>query len=285
MAVLTAMLTIGMTACQTKKTASENDEEESQVFDVEIPECETFVVSSGNDEPVYRTASAESAQLMVAVEDAESDMVDMMFQWSDEEKPMGYNQYPYQLTELEVVPVVAEEGDWYRVRVGSELTGSTEGYIEKSHCREVKPEPITKKVLKKIGEGAGRKDKVITEGELKGLCATVKLGWMDEPEFTLGELRDGVLICPETENVYAQYIYGTEEVSIVKYEQSYMIKFGDKQSCEQVGGNLDVDCLDEDLLEDLLEKLTKENPQYVRVYYYFPTVNKDFLYGFTFDLK
>lgn len=285
-AVLTMMLTIGMAGCQSKQTANESDEEEeSQVFDVEIPECETFVVANADEEPVYRTASAESPQLMVAIEDAESDMVDMMFRWSDEEKPEGYNQYPFQLMKEEVVPVVAEEGDWYRVRVGSDLTGTTEAYIEKSRCHEVKPEPITTKVLKRIGKGTTRKDKVITEGELKGLCATVKMGWMDEPEFSLGELRDGVLLYPETEIVYAQYVYGTKEVNFEQYEQSFVVQFGEKHSNDQLEGNLDVDCLSDELMEDLLEAVRKDNPQYVKVYYYFPSVRKDDLYGFTFELK
>lgn len=81
---------------------------------VEKPTWEKFVVIT-QDTPLYKEADTGSSILAVTMEDQESDDIACDFKWNNVPDRRGWTSYDVMVTKDVILPVVSEDGVWYRV--------------------------------------------------------------------------------------------------------------------------------------------------------------------------
>jgi hypothetical protein len=259
-------------------------------LEVQKPQWEKFVMVTASDAPLHKEASFGSARLTYLMENIESDVCDFLFRWEDEPDRRGYTRYPFHLEEKQVLPVIEETDRWYKVLVTSDMIGLTEAYLAKKHCEEVKPAPITADVLDQIDEQEGRCDYLIAKGKWKNLCLSCRNGDMDELEFSMGVLQDGVLLFPEANPVMVMSGMDNEGISLDEQDNNgttiLVINYGEAESWENDHASvLDTHLFRDDDVDQVFNALKKDNPAYVMAEYYFPDANEDRLYSFTYTIN
>ncbi|MBR1686964.1 MAG: hypothetical protein IJ710_00320 [Prevotella sp.] len=249
-----------------------------------------FVQVVSENAPLYQDASTESPQLYYDVEDLESDMAVIQFRFNDKPLPSGFNTSPCFVAQNEVLPVLEEKGEWYKIQLSDYNAGTVEAYIRKGFCMDVTPEPITQAVLDSIDKIAYTRTYIIPSGKLENLVFRYELNEMDGPSFDVGVLKDGVLYVPE-----GQYVGINDSdisgVSISKDGNNTTVNYGSDgryyPNGDPEGGIVffDVSRLNEEQHQTLLDAMRNEHPQFERLFYYFPTADKQRLFEFRHTMK
>lgn len=173
----------------------------NELLKVEPPVWNRFVVTIGDSEVnLYREANGSSAQLNLVFEDIESDALTYSFKWNDERVPSGFTFMPYTLSKDNVLPVIGETGEWYKVVVSAVEFGVAECYVSKSRCRQVSAQPVTEQQLKSIKTYADYSAtfNLRTEGKYKNICFISQMSEMEGSWIDAAVLYDGVLVNPLT---------------------------------------------------------------------------------------
>lgn len=173
----------------------------NELLKVEPPVWNRFVVTIGDSEIIlYKDANGSSAQLNLVYEDIESDALTYSFKWNDEKIPSGFISMSYTLSKDNVLPVIGETGEWYKVVVSAVDFGVAECYVSKSRCRQVSAHPVTEKQLKTIKTYADYSAtfNLRTEGKYKNICFISQLSEMEGSWIDASVLYDGVLVNPLT---------------------------------------------------------------------------------------
>lgn len=247
------------------------------------PSWDKFVTAVNPGVLLHKEADANSPVLKAAMENVESDMMDVFLSWEGDEEKRGYTYSHYTFAIGTVSPVLEEKDGWYKVQVNE--YGATEAWVEKESCREVKPEPITPEVLEQIGLSGWSRYHLVKDGKLKNLVLHSELSELDGYSFQMGELIDGLLVSPE------QHI-----VSILEQQQSdyelkadgdmYTLAFSEAQTTSDESMMLffDPGKLTAEQIQQLYDAVVIEKPTHETAYYYFPEVSDTMLYGFHYQL-
>lgn len=258
------------------------------LFNIEPPQWEKFVMVTAEDVTLYQKATTGSPTLMMARENIDSDMCDFQFRWSDQGKKRGYTVFAYELRKNEVLPVLAETENWYRVHLESEFCGAIVVNIQKKYCKEVKPAPITADVLRRVDKQLYRCDAIIKKGKLKGLCLSTQENILDGEECGMGQLIDRTLFFPEHHSIWCSN-NDSEVIGLDKEQGTYpvcKITYGPNHVYALDGQSLNV--LDTHLLtpqqvEQIYNDTRMDAPSYVTAVYYFPDADPDRLFSFTYS--
>ena len=266
----------------------------NNLLPVQEPAWDKFVVVLNDEIPVYKEPKTISPQLQIMREDVASDVVSQYFKWSDTPDKRGYTSYNYTLYGKNIVPVIGEEGEWYKVTILADEVGMIDGYIQKTHCREVKPEPITPELLQNLNSYDWHQAKfgLQTEGKYKNLCFISSFSEMDGCWLDVAVLYDGVLINPLTKRIETGENWEDESLyKVVPVEEDGMpaLRFGkqlqgadeflDAQLIVQKAKSGELD------LGTLFESIPTSQSSIQLVSYYFPEINKENLYTFYQDLS
>lgn len=249
------------------------------------PSWDKFVVSADSNVPLYKEADASSPVLMLATENIESDAMDVFYCWEGEDVKRGYSVHKYEFSSGMISPVLEETDGWYKVQVSDYGIIRTEAWVQKRYCREIKPTPVTPEVLDKIGSSGWNHYHMVKDGKLKNLVLHLELSEMDGYSFELAELMDDVLVTPEQHSVYlggqAEDVY-----QLSADGNGYRLTFTEDQtsSDEHMTQFFDPQKLTAEQVQQLYKSLVMEKPTYETVYYYFPEVNDNMLYGFFYRL-
>lgn len=274
--VLTVLaILIGIFTCSGFKSSGGND-----LLPVEKPAWEKFVVIT-QDAPLYKDADTNSPKLAVTQEDLESDDIARVFKWSDVPDRRGWTSYDVTVSTDVVLPVVSEKDDWYLVSYDDTELGCAECYVQKSNCREVKPEPITPELLAGMTEYNYYRANfgLQTEGKYKNICFISVMAEMEGCYVDVAVLTDGKLVNPMTRSVFTTWDKCTEA--------TFELKDGQLQYREDMDQNGMLDArnikteADAELLFNLIPVNKSDNQE---VAYYFPEVSKDRLFVFTQNL-
>ena len=266
----------------------------NDLLPVQKPAWDKFVVVLNDDVPIYKEAKTISPQLQIMREDVASDVVSQYFKWSDTPDKRGYASYNYTLYGKNIVPVISEEGEWYKVTILADEVGMIDGYIQKTHCREVKPEPITPELLQNLNSYNWHQSRfgLQTEGKYKNLCFISSFSEMDGCWLDVAVLYDGVLINPLTKRIVTGKNWEDESLyKVIPVEEDGMpaLRFGKQlQGADEVldaqlivqkakSGELD--------LGVFFESIPTSQSSIQLVSYYFPEINKENLYTFYQDLS
>lgn len=270
-----ALLCAGLVACGGEK-------KESNPLNVEAPAWEQFAHPKGDNATIYKQAKADAPVLQIASEPVEGDYGDMEVLWSDEKAPRGWYVNNYDISTYDALPILGEEGEFYKVYVSHEWLGGEEGYVKKAECDVVKPVALTTELIDSIGKMEFRSDNILKEGELQNLCFSSYLGDYDEISFKMGQWCGNCIVYPETKPVSLNITMGNAPISFAKGEgegdESYMLSGGEDQLCQPSPDNpsvFDTKKLSEEQIQQMYNDLKVDGAKPKEVLYYIPEVNKE----------
>lgn len=259
------------------------------LLNIQKPSWEKFVMVTSDNVTLYKEPNENSSKLMFAMENIDSDMCGMEYRWEDQGKKRGYKVDDFSPELNAVLPVVDENGEWYKVQVFPEYAGQhTEAYINKKRCKEVTPQPITNDVLERIDKATYRCDYVVNSGRLKGICFSSSLQEFDEECFGMSQLMEGVLYYPESVGVLINR-EGSSGMSFKKSEvnaDGYTLIYGDDRSFKIDGYPMvfDTRTMTETEIEEIYNSIKVSSPMSFEAQYYFPDANEDRLFSFTYSI-
>ncbi len=275
------------------KGGNAGDDVSSYTFNIAPPEWDKFVVVTENDVSLYKLPDAYGPKLALWAENLIECCfeLDTHYLWDDEEGLRGYSRNDFYLYKDNVLPVISEEGNWYRILLQTWDGKQVEGYIKKSSCREITPTPIDEKVLEELDNRLNRCDYLVNDGEFKNICFTSEL-YEEEGDayqvFSVGELVDGVLLYPE-QNQIQLYNGNSQDIKLDHFTndgyEGYKITYGPKHihniDSWTMEGIFDARQLPYDMLGNICRQASMESPRYVKACYYFPEINGYSLESFT----
>lgn len=284
MFVGSAVLMLALASCGGNTNGGNTETPQEEVMkDVKAPTWEKFVVVTQEDVTIYKAADETSAKRMVCYEDAESDMVDIVHNWSDEPAPAGYLQESLLVYPDGVYPCLGEEGDFYKVALCGLYDKDDEvGYIAKSAAQEIKPEPITDAMaFNKNCSWAHLR--YFPDGKYKNMVIRTKYDELEGECINIGRLIDGVVALPVKYNidcydnteidslqVFTEEYEGGEYISM-QYPSS--LKYHDDVDCSLI---MDLAKLSDEQVDKLYGLVVKGEPEYVEYLYFFPTIESEF---------
>lgn len=258
---------------------------------VQKPKWEKFVKVNTSDVKLYKEASTDSPVLQEAIENIDSDMAGNILMWQSDKKPRGYNVDDYCVMENTIYPVIDENDEWYRVHIGNREI--TEAYIQKIHCEEVKPEPITKKIIDKVKTDNWTTHKLVEKGEFANLYLERYFNEMGDGETIItGVLIDGCIVVPDECNFRPckKDTIGTDiynSVNSSDYNDWWMNcpKEYWKASPEVGDGIFDANKLTDSDIQKIVLAMRPQGNTASKVYYYFPTVATDRFIEFEYSFS
>lgn len=270
-----ALLVVGLTAC--------GGDSSSNPLNIEAPSWSQFVRPKTDGVKLYKAADQNSPKLQIAQEHCEGDMCDFEIIWAGERVPRRWSVNDWDTYVGDIFPIIAEEGDFYKVYVSSEWLGvAAEAFIKKSECEVVTPAKLTQEVLDSIGKTGQRRDYVVQKGALKNLCLSSYFGEYDGLEFEMGQLCDNCLVFVNTKTTW---LSPSDEDGPIMFSrnddeqnESYQISFGKDnywKSGEESTGLFDTKKLSDDQVVDIFNTIREDSVKTARVMYYFPEVDKE----------
>ena len=266
----------------------------NDLLPVQKPAWEKFVVVLNDEVAVFKDANTISPQLQIMQENLDSDAAAQYFKWSDDSDKRGYSSSNYLLSRNRILPVVGEEGEWYKVTVSEEYVGVVYCYIQKTYCREVKPEPITPEILN--GMKSYNWDEACfglqTEGKYTNICFISTHSDILSDCLDVAVLYDGVLINPLTKHIMTSL----HEVDAPIFKVDYNEKFGMTilaygKLLQSEDGWLDAQLIIQEAkngvlnLDNFFESIPTSQSSIQEVSYYFPEIDKDHLVTFIQDVS
>lgn len=257
----------------------------STLLNAQKPSWDKFVTATESGVTLHKDADADSPLLRFAMENIESDCANAMFSWSDEGDKRGYTVTNCIFEQGQVSPVLAEKDGWYKVQINDEQIGTIEAWVQQHQCKEVKPTPITKEVLDKLGQTGWNRYHVVTNGKLENLVLHSALSEMYGYSFELGVLLDGALVCPQQHEVFISE-QRQEQFAFSPEGRGYSLAFSENEM--MVNDNemefFDPQKISDEQVQKIYDALLMKKPAQEKVYYYFPELNENTLFGFVYEL-
>ena len=266
----------------------------NDLLPVQKPAWEKFVVVLNDEVAVFKEAKTISPQLQIMQENLDSDAAAQYFKWSDDSDKRGYSSSNYLLSRNKILPVVGEEGEWYKVTVSAEYVGTVDCYIQKTYCREVKPEPITPEILN--GMKSYNWDEACfglqTEGKYTNICFISTHSDILSDCLDVAVLYDGVLINPLTKHIMTSLHEVDAPIFKVDYNEEFgmtILAYGKLLQSED--GWLDAQLIIQEAkngalnLDNFFESIPTSQSSIQEVSYYFPEIDKEHLFTFIQDVS
>ena len=231
-AVLIPMLTAN---CSDKKTAGNTETAEKtaeatakteSVIKVTTPPFQKFVVVTTEDAGLHKKADTSSPNLVRWFEsDCESDFCENFYQWSDQPGKPGFELSTEIMTyEGRVLPVLAEEGNFYKVSTLSIWCDIESAYISKDCVGDIESAPITADMLEAPDNFF--KCRVVKDGKYKDIVLIDEYDELDGETLKVGVLKDGTVACPLVYWMDSSLKNDQEEALIIdEMENNFFIRF------------------------------------------------------------
>lgn len=284
--VCSAVLMLALTSCG-GKTGGNTEAEAPQdevMPELKAPTWEKFVNVIQDEVKLYKAAEVNSPKRTVCYEDAESDMVDVVNIWADEECPEGYLQDDLFFYPGEVFPCLGEEGDFYKVALCQfNDNDNGVGYIAKSAVEEVKPEPIADNRTFNLLCSWARM-RVFTDGKYKNMVMRTKFNELEGEMINIGKLVDGVVVLPLN---YCLPCFDNAEIDSLQFneaefEDGMHVETMEYPSSIRYEGEdgytylLNLDKLSDAQVDQIYDCIVQGKLDYVEYIYYFPTIEAEY---------
>ena len=270
--------------CKGQTTTGTSEEEDSVQVDnplkVAKPTVVKFVrVVADESTEVFMEADAESPWRVIWMEeDSESDMMDVVEKWSNEDVPDGYSCDEAPAYAGTVLAVLGEEGDFYKVSIRNELCFMEAGYVKKADVADVEPEKLTDEEMEELeGDMDWIHLRMVKEGKYKGLVLRCILDELKGECFDVGVMLDGVLAFPEENSVFIDYSPDVQELTFMGSVQDGQLPFYfqypksmARWSEDDYPQGFDLDKLTDEQIERIVQDMLKQESEYVKYDFLIP---------------
>lgn len=256
------------------------------LFNIDLPQFEKLIVTTADVTDVYKEASTDSPTLVQWIEDIESDMADVQSKWSDEPGLEGYHDYPDNLFIGTIVPVIGEEGDFYKISTYNDYIyyGETnEGYILKADAKDATPEPLTAESPVLSEKGDWMNFYIVKDGKYKNLVLRAKLGELTGDMLHVGVLlENGCVAFPQSYSFMLGVNDVATDIDIQPYEynnMSYELGFPPSMYYDNPDNYIrlfDPSKLSEEQIEKIFNTVNGTEPGDIEYMYYFPKMDMKF---------
>ena len=263
--------------CTNAKASAVQEEEASNLFDISKPAFEKFVVVNSEESvPIYQKADKNSPVLCRWMEDIESDMADVQYQWSDKAVPAGYISETDGAWPGAAYAVLGEEGDFYIVNILNEYSDIEAGYLLKEYVSDVSAEPIT---TEKIEEIPWQQSVVIRDGKYKNLVLTDNHDELWGESMEVGVMLDGCVAYPFSGKIYCDLNTELDKPRLFTEENTLCYQYPQDKSheCSEDGFEedytyvaVDLKKLSDEEKADIFETVLKRPFEKVRFEYSLP---------------
>ena len=283
-AVLLGMLIPMLTTnCGDKKTADKTETTETaeatakteSIIQVASPPFQKFVVVTVAEEGLYKEADTNSPTLTKWVEsDCESDICEMIYQWSDQPRKSGFEPSTDIIAcEGVIFPVLGEEGEFYKVSTINHWCEIESAYIPKTSVGDIEWAPIKADMLET--EDIGFKCRVMKDGKYKDVVFIDEYSDLEGETFHVGVLKDGFVATPLTYHMFSSLNNDQKDgIVIDDSEDEITLKFSKSQAMpveyEDDAFRLDLTKLSDDQIAKIVDTVIKKKPEYVDCMYHFP---------------
>lgn len=257
----------------------------NDLLPVEKPAWDKFVMLTQNEVNFYKEPDLYSPRLEIMQEDIDSDDLSFYYKWSDTPTKAGFVSFTCTSNANEILPMIEEVGDWYKVVSYGEL-GSIECYVHKATCQEITPEPITQGLLNNLSAYYYEPATfgLQTEGKYKDFCFISVNSDMEGSRLDLAILYDGMLVNPRTKRIATQMIPQAEQLfDLGEYYDENALLYDYRSlkdgmfNAQVLGSNGTADEAD---LDRLFNYVTYQPSDIQEVSYYFPSIATDRIYTF-----
>ena len=287
--VLMGMLIPMLTAnCSERKTVEKTETTETtakteSVINVSASPFKKFVVvTSEEDEPLYKRADTDSPTLMLYEEEGcESEDCEMIYQWSGEPVKPGYKLSSDVLAYVgRILPVLDEEGDFYKVDVINHDFNIKTGYIHKSCVSSIDWEPLNADILEKTSIGV--RYRVVKEGKYRDIVFIDNEDELWGETLEVGVLLDGYIATPGSYSFEcSQNLEQKVPIEINDKGNDLFLTYGKSLSVILNGEEffqLDPFKLTDKQIENLVETVKKKKTEMVKYTYLFPNRRLEYFY-------
>ena len=244
---------------------------------VGMPDMVKFVrVVADEGTPVLMEPKENSPWRVLWMEDIESDMADFVYMWSDTDVPEGYNCDAAPAYAGDVLAVLGEEGDFYRVSTRNKYNYHDYGYVKKADVEDVEAEPMNiDDLLEEAMEFIHIR--VVKEGKYKGLVLRSVRDELEGDRYEVGVMLDNVLAFPENNSFFIDYDPNVKELTFMAdvpnndspnyftYPKS-MAYIGEEGDME----GFDPNKLTDEQIERIVKDVTEEKSEYVMYEFVIP---------------
>lgn len=277
MCVLIPVLTAN---CSERKTVEKTETSEAtaktgNAINVSASPFKKFVVvTSEEDEPLYKRANTDSPTLMLYEEEGcESEDCEMIYQWSGEPVKPGYKLSSDVLAYVgRILPVLDEEGDFYKVDVINHDFNIKTGYIHKSCVSSIDWEPLNADILEKTSIGV--RYRVVKEGKYRDIVFIDNEDELWGETLEVGVLLDGYIATPGSYSFEcSQNLEQKVPIEINDKGNDLFLTYGKSLSVILNGEEffqLDPFKLTDKQIENLVETVKKKKTEMVQYTYLFP---------------
>ncbi|MBO5580002.1 MAG: hypothetical protein J5952_06240 [Prevotella sp.] len=271
--VAVVLLCAGLAAC--------GDRKESNPLGIQAPEWQQFAHPKGERISLYKEAKEDSPVLKTAIASDNGDYFEARIFWSDEEAPRGWYTEKWIANEHDALPILGEEGEFYKVYVFNETLGAKEAYVKKADCEAVKPVTLTQKLIDSIGMVEGRCDNIVKEGELQNLCfSSFQVDYDEEPYIMMGQLIGDCIVYPNASIVTLHVTSEKAPITFAKAEggDGFILNCGEDQLWQpdpSQASILDTRKLSNEQMQQMYNDLKVDGAKLQEVLYYIPEVNKE----------
>ena len=285
MGVLIPMLTAN---CSERKTVEKTETTETtaktgSAINVSASPFKKFVVvTSEEDEPLYKRADTDSPTLMLYEEEGcESEDCGMIYQWSGEPVKPGYKLSSDVLAYVgRILPVLDEEGDFYKVDVINHDFNIKTGYIHKSCVSGIDWEPLNADILEKTSIGV--RYRVVKEGKYRDIVFIDNEDELWGETLEVGVLLDGYIATPGSYSFEcSQNLEQKVPIEINDKGNDLFLTYGKSLSVILNGEEffqLDPLKLTDKQIENLVETVKKKKTEMVKYTYLFPNRRLEYFY-------
>lgn len=285
MCVLIPVLTAN---CSERKTVEKTETSEAtaktgNAINVSASPFKKFVVvTSEEDEPLYKRANTDSPTLMLYEEEGcESEDCEMIYQWSGEPVKPGYKLSSDVLAYVgRILPVLDEEGDFYKVDVINHDFNIKTGYIHKSCVSSIDWEPLNADILEKTSIGV--RYRVVKEGKYRDIVFIDNEDELWGETLEVGVLLDGYIATPGSYSFEcSQNLEQKVPIEINDKGNDLFLTYGKSLSVILNGEEffqLDPFKLTDKQIENLVETVKKKKTEMVKYTYLFPNRRLEYFY-------
>lgn len=257
---------------------------------VQKPKWEKFVKVNESNVKLYKEADVSSPNLKERFDDCMPE--DRLFWDGDKRVSRGCDVEDHYIETNTVFPVLDESDEWYKIYIGTNEI--SEAYLQKKNCEEVKPEPITKKIIDKIHGNNSKTCRLVEKGEFANLYVQLEpMDYNNIDILCLGVLTEGCIVMP-IESVCYPKMTDTTDVAI--YNSSESVEYKDWQLIcpetywEDTPGEtypkaFNVNNLTEGDIQKMVMALRPQGSTFSTVYYYFPSVATDRFIDFQYSFS